>query len=176
LNNQNIPNDVREIYKKFEKENLNESKNYSIISKSDFNMYIFDSNHKLITAHPVGLWKTRWDAKNESYKKWRETTPWGMYKVDSRADFPAEYAGPGEYVALYPEELQYDVDNHLNFTLWYHNYFKWNGVWNARRIILQEKNLSRRRMSNGCINTLSEWSIYDNLGVWSKVYVTFESK
>ena len=40
-----------------------------------------------------------------------------MYRVDSRKDYPNEYAGPGEYVALYPEESQYDVDNHLNFTL-----------------------------------------------------------
>jgi hypothetical protein len=97
-------------------------------------------------------------------------SPWNKAHI-----FSAEYAGPGEYVALYPEEHQYDVKNPDGFTLWFHNYYLWKDRKWERVKLFSEVNLDKKRVSSGCINTLSEWVIYDNLWLKSKVYVTKES-
>jgi hypothetical protein len=185
--NYNIAADVKSKYKEFLDNNLNKNLSFAIVSKSDFNMYIFSADHRLIGIHPVLLWKDKWDKKNTAYGReeiaeWAlRTTPGGMYYIPENAQkpwnkaniFSKEYAGPGEYVALYPEENQYDVNNANGYTLGFHNYYLWkNRKWERWSLFSLDKN--KRRVSGGCINTLLEWAIYDNLVLKSKVYITKE--
>ena len=54
-----------------------------------------------------------------------------------------------------------------------HNYYKNDP---NRILMLNDKTESLgRRVSNGCINTLSQGAIFDNLTHYSKVYVCHES-
>ncbi|MEI8253220.1 MAG: hypothetical protein WCG25_05775 [bacterium] len=39
--------------------NLNNNLSFAIISKSDFNMYIFSADHRLLGIHPVLLGKDK---------------------------------------------------------------------------------------------------------------------
>ena len=174
-----VPSDLSDIYREFENKNLNKGRTFAIVSKMDYNMYVFSPSWSLISVHPVLLGKTKWDFKNESYKDPKNpklsTTPGGMYTVDLRDQFKDQYAWPGDYVALFPDEWQYDIKNPKKFTVWFHTYFQ-NYDWDqARRDILKKSSWANRRKSNGCINTLTEWSIYDNLVLWSKLYVTKET-
>ena len=184
--NYNIASDVKSKYKEFLDNNLNNNLSFAIISKSDFNMYIFSADHRLLGIHPVLLGKDKWDQENTAYVKNNrvKTTPGGMYYIPeniknpwSKAGkfAPHKYAYPGEYVALYPEEGQYNTNNPDDFTLWFHNYYLWkNRDW-IRKELFSEAVLSKRRVSSWCINTLSDWIIYDNLLWKSKVYITKES-
>ncbi len=49
LDNQNIPQDVKNIYQKFVAGEINNNgTSYLIISKTDFHMYLFTKDHKLL--------------------------------------------------------------------------------------------------------------------------------
>jgi hypothetical protein len=196
-NNYNIESDVKSKYKEFLDNNLNNNLSFAIISKSDFNMYIFSADHRLLGIHPVLLGKDKWDQENTAYVKNNriKTTPGGMYYIPeniknpwSKASkfAPHKYAYPGEYVALYPEEGQYNTKNPDDFTLWFHNYYLWkNRDWARENKFsfsifvgqdnnIKENNKKERRVSSWCINTLCDWIIYDNLEWKSRVYITKE--
>ncbi|MFZ2718997.1 MAG: L,D-transpeptidase [Candidatus Absconditicoccaceae bacterium] len=186
-NNYNIALDVKSKYKEFLDNNLNKNLSFAIVSKSDFNMYIFSADHRLIGIHSILLGKDRGDQKNTAYGREEiadgalRTTPGGMYYIPENAQKPGnkanifskEYAGPGEYVALYPEENQYDVNNANGYTLGFHNYYLGKNR-KGERASLFSLGKDQRRVSGGCINTLSQGAIYDNLVLKSKIYITKE--
>jgi len=177
--------DVKLIYQRFVNEKLNGNLWYAIVSKTDCNLYLFNKFHKLISVHKVLLGSQIGDAPNDAFvedaSQKTRTTPGWMYHIDNRKDFPADYAGPGEYVSLLPEEGQYhvrdranpqDQENPNDYTLWIHTYYT---KGKTDRLGAFDKPAGRgRRVSSGCINTLVQWAPYDNLRIWSKFYVTKE--
>jgi hypothetical protein len=180
-----IPKDVKEAYEKFATWTWKPDKfnsgglNYAIISKTDCNIYVFKWDHTLLSRNKVLLGKKIWDTPNEAYEdKKKATTPAGIYSINTKIYDKSQYAWPGEYMSLYPMEEQYDLLNSKWFTLWIHNYY----TKDEKRLKALKESWKSRRISMGCINTLSDWVIYDNLTydsktkIWSRVYVTNEPK
>lgn len=91
---------------------LNNNLPYAIISKKECRLYLFDRLHRLIGKHELLLGADTGDEPNDAFveeeKGKTRTTPSGMYHIDTRKAFPKDYAGPGDYLSLVPEEGQYD--------------------------------------------------------------------
>jgi len=165
-NNPKFPQDVKDAYNI-----LHPDSGFAIVSKTDNNMYIFSPDRHLISIHPVILGEQMWNTPNEAYNNKNKTTPKGKYLVDKHVFKTDEFSTTGEYVGLVPLENQYNIDNPLKFTLGFH--IRPKGA-DERETELENNTSKNRRLSDGCINTLSEWSIYDNLPTWSMFYVTDE--
>lgn len=175
LNNPNIPQDVKDVYNqildwKIKTDNLP----YSIVSKTDYRIYLFSADNHLLDRQNTILWADAWDQKNNP-AKWIQTTPGGEYRVDSKwkqymwKDFIINYGT--HYIVLRPMENQYEMTE--KYTMWIHWDFKWD---KKRKEELYSENSQDHRASNWCINVDSDLfgEIYNHLPRWSVIYVTFE--
>lgn len=175
LNNPNIPQDVKDVYNqildgKIKTDNLP----YSIVSKTDYRIYLFSADNHLLDRQNTILWADAGDQKNNP-AKWIQTTPGGEYRVDSKwkqymwKDFFINYGT--HYIVLRPMDNQYDMTE--KYTMWIHWDFKWD---KKRKKELYSENSQDHRASNGCINVDSDLfgEIYNHLPRWSVIYVTFE--
>ena len=175
LNNPNIPQDVKDVYNqildgKIKTDNLP----YSIVSKTDYRIYLFSADNHLLDRQNTILWADAGDKKNDP-SKWIQTTPGGEYRVDSKRkqymwkDFFINYGT--HYIVLRPMDNQYDMTE--KYTMWIHWDFKWD---KKRKKELYSENSQDHRASNGCINVDSDLfgEIYNHLPRWSVIYVTFE--
>lgn len=107
-----IPQDVKDIYMKFVNWELNHKwKQYSILSKTDFNIYFFSNNHRLLSRQNTLIGSEVGDHQNNPMAGSR-TTPGGLYEVwntfeksDSGQDLFVKYWT--HYIVLTPMEWQY---------------------------------------------------------------------
>jgi hypothetical protein len=175
LNNPNIPQDVKDVYNdildgKIKIDNLP----YSIVSKTDYRIYLFSADNHLLDRQNTILWADAGDQKNNP-SKWIQTTPGGEYRVDSKRkqyvwkNFFDKYGT--HYIVLRPMNDQYDMTE--QYTMWIHGDYKWD---KKRKKELYSENSQDHRASNGCINVDSDLfgEIYNHLPRWSVIYVTFE--
>ncbi|MFA6256176.1 MAG: L,D-transpeptidase [Candidatus Absconditabacterales bacterium] len=178
LQETSIPQDIKDAYTNFELkiglfDNLGEP--YTIVSKANSYAYLFKGDHTLMSVHKVILGKDKGDQPNRAYEGDDWTTPGGMYYAYANKEPDKQYAGPGDYIVLYPMEGQYL--NVGGYTLGIHTRY----LVEPQRKIALETDGTDTRMSHGCINTLENkgaGAIYDNLVIntntGSKVYVTKE--
>lgn len=176
LNNGDIPEDVKDAYQKFLSKELNNWwKNYVILSKFDYRVYLFSSDNHLLSRQNVVVWSTPWDQKND-IKKGIHTTPWWLYQIWWKYE---NYAGKDffkiywtHYIVLSPLEDQYDTQNDT-YSMGIHWDFKWD---KDRKQKLESENSRDHRWSNGCVNTDSDTfgEIYNHLEYGWKFYVTHE--
>lgn len=171
----NIPQDVKNVYKKFISWELsNNGKDYAIVSKDDYRIYLFSQDHHLLARQNVLLWADKWDQKNNP-AAWSQTTPGGKYEVWNRftsnwnQNFFAKYWS--HYIVLLPSDWQYTYSS--NYTMWIH----WDYKWSAnRKTKLYSSNSIDHRASNGCINVDSDLfgEIYNHLETGWVLYVAYE--
>lgn len=175
LNNPNIPQDVKNVYNqildgKIKTDNLP----YSIVSKTDYRIYLFSADNHLLDRQNTILWADAGDQKNNP-SRWVQTTPGGEYRVDSKwkqymwKDFFINYGT--HYIVLRPMNNQYDMTE--KYTMWIHWDYKKD---RKRKTDLYSSSSQDHRSSNGCINVDSDlfWEIYNHLPRWSVLYVTYE--
>lgn len=174
--NKNIPQDVKDAYKKFVSgEYNNKWKAYIILSKTDFNMYMFSTNHTLLSRQNTLIWMDVWDQKNDPYSG-SQTTPGWIYEIwnkfeksDSGEDFFKKYWT--HYIVIIWQQWQSNISD--KYTIWIHWTYEKDP---SRDIKIKSNNTKDRRGSNGCINLedLKFWEIINHAKLWSTMFVTYE--
>ena len=174
--NPGIPQDVKATYMKFVNKELNNKwKQYSILSKTDFNIYLFSSNHRLLSRQNTLIGSEVGDHKNNPMAGSR-TTPGGLYEVwrafdktSSGQSFFTKYGT--HYIVLIPMEWQYTMSN--QYTMGIHWTYERDP---SRDRKIKSNNARDRRDSNGCINVEDQkfGEIYNQLKVASILYITKE--
>ncbi|MCK9466726.1 MAG: L,D-transpeptidase family protein [Candidatus Absconditabacterales bacterium] len=174
--NPGIPQDVKATYMKFvNKELNNKGKQYSILSKTDFNIYLFSSNHRLLSRQNTLIGSEVGDHKNNPMAGSR-TTPGGLYEVGRAFDktssgqsFFTKYGT--HYIVLIPMEGQYTMSN--QYTMGIHGTYERDP---SRDRKIKSNNARDRRDSNGCINVEDQkfGEMYNQLKVASILYITKE--
>lgn len=174
---ENFTYEVKTIYKKFLSWEINnKGLPYCIISKYDYNMYLFSADHKLLSCHPVLTWADRWNEPNDLDPKVnRQTTPWWIYTIRwpfdkslSWKQFRPLYWS--DYFTLYPEQGQYVYSR--KYTLWMHGYLISRG-W---RMVSAHR--ADHAISNWCVNCdrATFWELINHLKEWSVVFVCFDDE
>lgn len=175
LENSYIPQYVKLIYEEILDGKINtHGKPYSIVSKRDYRVYLFSSDHHLLSKQSVLVWSTIWDKKSDP-KHGIQTTPSGAYEVWKKfdkykwKDFFINYGS--HYIVLIPLNNQYDLTD--DFTMWIHGDFKAD---NSRKEKLKSSESKDHRTTNGCINVDSDTfgEIYNHMIEWSVLFVTSE--
>jgi hypothetical protein len=165
--------DIKNTYRKFSDKRIdNMWKNYAIVSKDDYLIYIFNAEHRLISRHNILLWKLPGDKppvlKENGGSEFR--TPGGLYSINvNPTKQPDEYAWAWDYYQLDSVKWSENYRNFSDFSIGIHPYPS-----DSRREKLESNDKSVKRASNWCINTLTQWSIYDNLSTGSRVYIAYE--
>ncbi len=176
--NAGIPQDVKSAYMKFVNWELNNKwRAYSILSKTDFNIYLFSKNHYLISRQDVLVWKDVGD-KISDPNKWINTTPGGLYEIGKKFEkntenwenFFVKYWT--HYILLVPLEWQYKMSD--DFTLGIHGLYEKEESSRLKKI--KSWNAADRRISNGCVNILDELfgEIFNHLENGWIIYITNE--
>ncbi|HPC34643.1 MAG TPA: L,D-transpeptidase family protein, partial [Candidatus Absconditabacterales bacterium] len=150
--NSGIPQDVKDIYMKFVNGELNhKGKQYSILSKTDFNIYFFSNNHRLLSRQNTLIGSEVGDHQNNPMAGSR-TTPGGLYEVGRAVDkttsgqsFFVKYGT--HYIILIPLNGQYTISE--QYTMGIHGTYEKDP---SRDQKIKSKNAKDRRESNGCIN------------------------
>lgn len=174
---ENFTYEVKTIYKKFLSWEINNKwLPYCIISKYDYNMYLFSADHKLVSCQPVLTWADRWNEPNNLDPKANiQTTPWWIYTIrwpfDESLSWkkfrPIYWSG---YFTLYPEQGQYIYSR--KYTLWLHGYL----ISRGRRMVSAYG--PDHRISNWCVNCdrATFWELINHLKEWSIVYICFDDE
>jgi hypothetical protein len=80
LENQDIAEDVKEGYKKFISWEINNNnENYIIISKTDFHLYLFTKDHKILSRQVVLLGEDMWEKWERVPYDWYDTSYGKIY-------------------------------------------------------------------------------------------------
>ncbi len=170
-----IPQDVKDIYMKFVNWELNHKwKQYSILSKTDFNIYFFSNNHRLLSRQNTLIGSEVGDHQNNPMAGSR-TTPGGLYEVwntfeksDSGQDLFVKYWT--HYIVLTPMEWQYTKPKYSMGIHWTYEEYP------SRDQKIKSKNAKDRRESNGCINVedASFGEVYNQLKLGNILFITPE--
>lgn len=174
--NKNIPQDVKNAYNKFVSgEYNNKWKPYTILSKTDFNMYLFSTNHILLSRQNTLIWVDVWDQKNDPYAG-SQTTPTGMYEIWNK--FDKSQSGENffqkywtHYVVLIPLQWQYTMSD--KYSMWIHWTYENDP---SRDTKIKSNNAKDRRDSNGCINTEDAkfGELFNHATIWWIMFITSE--
>ena len=179
-----IPNDVKNIYKKFvDKENSkfnNKWMNYSIISKSDCKLYMFSKDHKLLSIQRTLLGSTAGNQSN-SPKDWINTTPSWFYEIwnatnmssDGKKNFYKIYGS--HYIVLVPKGGQIISSDVRPHTMWIHALYK--NEYEKRLNWIKSNNTSDHRITHGCPNVYLDTfgELFNHLNIGSVIYITDEN-
>ena len=171
-----IPQDVKDIYMKFVNWELNHKwKQYSILSKTDFNIYFFSNNHRLLSRQNTLIGSEVGDHQNNPMAGSR-TTPGGLYEVWRAVDkttsgqsFFVKYGT--HYIILIPLNWQYTISE--QYTMGIHGTYEKDP---SRDQKIKSKNAKDRRESNGCINVedASFGEVYNQLKLGNILFITPE--
>ncbi|HRU50347.1 MAG TPA: L,D-transpeptidase, partial [Candidatus Absconditabacterales bacterium] len=174
--NSGIPQDVKDIYMKFVNGELNhKGKQYSILSKTDFNIYFFSNNHRLLSRQNTLIGSEVGDHQNNPMAGSR-TTPGGLYEVGRAVDkttsgqsFFVKYGT--HYIILIPLNGQYTISE--QYTMGIHGTYEKDP---SRDQKIKSKNAKDRRESNGCINVedASFGEVYNQLKLGNILFITPE--
>jgi hypothetical protein len=176
MTNKYIPQDVKNAYEKFVNgEYNNKDKPYSILSKTDFNMYLFSANHILSSRQNTLIWMDVGDQKNNPYSG-SQTTPGGMYEIWNK--FDKSQSGENffqkywtHYIVLIPLQWQYTLSN--KYTMWVHWTYEKDL---SRDTKIKSTDAKNRRVSNGCINIEDDsfGELFNHMQIWWILFVTSE--
>jgi hypothetical protein len=155
-----LPKDAQAIYD----EQRFRGAPYSIVSKTDENMYSFDADGNMILKDEVGLGKDRGDFANVAFTEGKQTTPAGEYHIRNARSANVADKGRKGYEADNFFEIQH-IDPNLRIQPNATNpKYKDVGVAihglpthlvNQRLPALNDPKVSNR-MSSGCINCKKE--------------------
>lgn len=162
--------EVKTIYLKFLSWEIdNDWLPYCIISKYDYKIYLFTSDHKLVACQPVLTGAHIWNKKNNPMG-WSHTTPGWMYIIWWFFDRSSEWKNListywTEYILFLPQEWQYVYSK--EYSMWMHWFVKW------REWRFSSPNTIDHRVSNWCINIDRQtfWEIINHLKKWSRIYI-----
>ena len=142
---------------------------YCIISKYDYKIYLFTSDHKLVACQPVLTGAHIWNEKNDPIH-WSHSTPGGMYVMWWTFDKSSEWKNLlsvywTDYLLFLPQEGQYYYSE--EYSMGMHGHVKW------REWRFESQNAKDHRVSNWCINIYRPmfWEIINHLKIWSKIYI-----
>ena len=174
--NASIPQDVKNTYMKFVNWEFNNKwKSYTILSKTDFNIYLFSNNHRLLSRQNALIGKEVWDHQNNP-TNWSRTTPGGLYEVwnsfeksVSGENFFKKYGT--HYVVLIPLQWQYKMSD--KYTVWIHWTYENEP---SRDTKIKSKNSADRRGGTGCINLedIRFGEALNHLNIWWILFITYE--
>ena len=195
MNHYTIPQDVKDAYHKFKTyddehdyENrklddnfYNKGRDYTIISKNDFNIYFFSKEHILLGRQKSLLWATRGNHQNDPSNK-IYTTPCWFYDAWNIADtgdedgenFLAETYYNSHYIIFMSRNKQVveTLSDWASYTIWMH----WipYRLRTKRKKWLKSNQANDREMTNWCTNvdpsTFGE--VYNHIKLWSVIYIT----
>jgi len=196
---ESIPEDVKEVYKKFlNQEYSNADLSYIIISKTDFTLYLFAKDNTLLNHQTVLLWAQKGDSKFILHKN--ASTPWGVYRIlqnyrendGSWIVYVPWYMSNGKYISedapgylldllpIDPKTGKYNYAYDINIgALAIHP--TPSQLEEKRKSAIESSNLELKRQTGGCVNASNWWIIYDNVSAWDKekwslVIITKEHK
>ncbi len=174
--NPSIPQDVKNAYMKFVNWEFNNKwKPYTILSKTDFNMYLFSNNHRLLSRQNVLIGSEVGDHPNNPMN-WSRTTPGGLYEVWN--NFEKSVSGENffkkywtHYIVLIPSQWQYKLSD--QYTMWIHWTYENDP---SRDTKIRSKDAKDRRGGTGCINLedLKFGEAFNHLNIWWILFITYE--
>lgn len=195
IENENIPNDVKEIYKEFIIGQIpNDDLAYLILSKKTCKQYLFDKNNQLIDIQPVLIGADLGNkGKFMPYEYYKVTggkkiyvrgernrnTPTGVFKVKKTIDLWANYKvdGPKRGINIVPIDLQWNEEERFKYKQWglaIHPIYQPPTNPEKYENAIESWSTQDNSITHGCPNI--EWFgiVFDQLAIWSKVYICTE--
>lgn len=179
-----MPQDVKEVYKKFVSgEYENDLLNYIIVCKKNCTLYLFAKDHKLLNHQTVLLWSKVGDETFALHKS--PTTPAWFYRIQQNT---REDDGSGiVYVPGYMKNGQYFSEDAQGYLLdllpidivtgkYNHAYDITKGTISIhptpshlekkRKQDIESSDLTKKRETGWCIDASRRSVVYDNISAW----------
>lgn len=199
LDHPGIPQDVKDVYQKFLKDEIyNNGANYIIISKTDFHLYLFTKDHVLLNRQlsllgknigqegervPYEYYKTNlWTVYHG--KKVNTNTPEWLFLVQQSKQLWSSYKvdGPKTSLIIVPinsktQKIK-NKERELNkYTLEIHPVYQPKGNEHQYEDRMKSAETDDNAVSHGCINAEKYGIVKDNVTIGkSVVYITDEPK
>lgn len=185
INNVNIPNDVKEIYKEFVTGQIsNDNLAYLILSKKTCKEYLFDKDNKLLDIQTILIGANLGNKSQfmpyDHYKisggkkiyikgaKINRNTPTGLFKVKKTIDLSSDYKvdGPKRGINIVPIDAQGNEEARFKYKQWglvIHPIYEPPSNPKKYENAMNSASIQDNSITHGCPNINGFGTAFDNL-------------
>jgi len=195
IDNENIPNEVKEIYQEFLNGQIsNDNLAYLILSKKTCKEYLFDKDNKLLDIQtiligadlgnknqfmPYDHYKVAGNKKIYVRGKINRNTPTGLFKVKKTIELSSDYKidGPKRGINIVPIDAQGNEEVRFKYTQWglaIHPIYQQPSNPKKYENAMKSASIQDNSITHGCPNIEGFGTAFDNLELWSKVVICTE--